>query len=195
LIVLALQVIGRQTPFRIQPSVIQLMTVMATVALQINLFLLGAELFTDFYFRTEEVTAATYLYLGLDGANRLVPWIWGAIALQLVAAMILTMHPLRRRRVLAGIACALAIVGVWVEKGMGLVIPGFVPTPLGEVFEYTPSWGEVFVSLGIWAFGILLFTLLAKVAIPIELGALRSRDRSDSLSAATEAGARAMRAT
>jgi molybdopterin-containing oxidoreductase family membrane subunit len=175
--------------------VIQLMTVMATVALQINLFLLGAELFTDFYFRTEEVTAATYLYLGLDGANRLVPWIWGAIALQLVAAMILTMHPLRRRRVLAGIACALAIVGVWVEKGMGLVIPGFVPTPLGEVFEYTPSWGEVFVSLGIWAFGILLFTLLAKVAIPIELGALRSRDRSDSLSAATEAGARAMRAT
>jgi molybdopterin-containing oxidoreductase family membrane subunit len=170
LIVLALQVIGRQTPFKIPPSVIQLMTLIATVALQINLFLLGTEIFTDFYFRTEEVTAATYLYLGLDGANRLVPWIWSAITLQVVAAAILTVHALRRRRVLASIACVLAIVGVWIEKGMGLVIPGFVPTPLGEVFEYTPTWGEVFVSLGIWALGILVFTLLAKVAIPIELG-------------------------
>ncbi|HET9489237.1 MAG TPA: NrfD/PsrC family molybdoenzyme membrane anchor subunit [Methylomirabilota bacterium] len=175
LIVLALQVIVRQTPFKIQASVIQLMTLMATVALQINLFLLGAELFTDFYFRTEEVTAATYLYLGLDGANRLVPWIWSAIVLQVVAATILTLHPLRRRRAAASIACVLAIVGVWIEKGMGLVIPGFVPTPLGEVFEYTPSWAEVFVSLGIWALGMLVFTLLAKVAIPIELGVLSSR--------------------
>lgn len=173
LIVLALQVIGRQTPFKVQASVIQLMTLMATVALQINLFLLGAELFTDFYFRTEEVTAATYLYLGLDGANRLVPWIWSAIILQVAAATILTLHPLRGRRVVASIACAFAIVGVWIEKGMGLVIPGFVPTPLGEVFEYSPSWGEVFVSLGIWAFGMLVFTLLAKVAISIEVGALR----------------------
>lgn len=146
---------------------------MATVALQINLFLLGTEIFTDFYFRTEEVAAATYLYLGLNGANRLVPWIWSAILLQGAAATILTVHPLRRRRIFASIACVLAIVGVWIEKGMGLVIPGFVPTPLGEVFEYSPSWGEVFVSLGIWAFGMLIFTLLAKVAIPIEVGALR----------------------
>ena len=173
LIVLALQVIGRYTPFRVQSSVIGLMALIATVALQINLFLLGAEIFTDFYFRTEEVAAATYLYLGLDGANRLVPWIWSAIILQGVAVTLLTVHALRTRRVVLSIACALAIVGVWIEKGMGLVVPGFVPTPLGEVFEYTPSWGEVFVSLGIWAFGMLLFTLLAKVAIAIELGTLR----------------------
>jgi molybdopterin-containing oxidoreductase family membrane subunit len=177
LIVLALQVIGRQTPFKVQPSVIHLMTLMATVALQINLFLLGTEIFTDFYFRTEEAAAATYLYLGLDGANRLVPWIWSAISLQVAAATILTVHALRRHRVFSGIACVLAIVGVWIEKGMGLVIPGFVPTPLGEVFEYVPSWGEVLVSLGIWALGMLIFTGLAKVAIPIELGTLR-RSRS-----------------
>jgi len=71
------------------------------------------------------------------------------------------------------VACVLAIVGIWIEKGMGLIVPGFVPTPLGEVFEYSPRWGEVFVSLGIWALGMLVFTLLAKVAIPIELGTLR----------------------
>jgi molybdopterin-containing oxidoreductase family membrane subunit len=103
----------------------------------------------------------------------LVPWIWSAIALDGAAAIMLTIHPLRRRRALLSVACVLAIVGVWIEKGMGLVVPGFVPTPLGEVFEYSPHWGEVFVSLGIWALGMLVFTLLAKVAIPIELGDLR----------------------
>jgi molybdopterin-containing oxidoreductase family membrane subunit len=173
LIVLALQIIDRNTPFKVQSSVIDLMALITTVALQINLFLVGAEIFTDFYFRTEDVVAATYLYLGLNGANRLVPWIWSAILLDGTAAIMLTIHPLRRRRGFLSIACVLAIVGVWIEKGMGLVIPGFVPTPLGEVFEYSPHWGEVFVSLGIWALGILIFTLLAKVAIPIELGDLR----------------------
>ena len=173
LIVLALQVIDRNTPFKVQSSVIDLMALITTVALQINLFLVGAEIFTDFYFRTEDVAAATYLYLGLDGADRLVPWIWTALALDGAAAIMLTVHPLRTRRVFLSIACVLAIIGVWIEKGMGLVVPGFVPTPLGEVFEYSPHWGEVFVSLGIWALGVLVFTVLAKVAIPIELGHLR----------------------
>jgi Ni/Fe-hydrogenase subunit HybB-like protein len=173
LIVLALQIIDRNTPFKVQPSVIDLMALITTVALQINLFLLGAEIFTDFYFRTEHVAAATYLYLGLNGANRLVPWIWSAILLDGMAAIILTIHALRGRRAFLSVACVLAIVGVWIEKGMGLVVPGFVPTPLGEVFEYSPYRGEVFISLGIWALGMLIFTLLAKVAIPIELGDLR----------------------
>ncbi|HEX9818418.1 MAG TPA: NrfD/PsrC family molybdoenzyme membrane anchor subunit [Methylomirabilota bacterium] len=173
LIVLTLQVVDRYTPLKVQTSVIGLMALITTVSIQISLFLLGAEIFTDFYFRTEEVAAATYLYLGLNGANSLVPWIWSAVALEVVAAVILTVHPLRSRRVLLSVACVLAIVGVWIEKGMGLVVPGFVPTPLGEVFEYSPSWGEVVISLGIWALGLLVFTLLAKVAIPIELGTLR----------------------
>jgi molybdopterin-containing oxidoreductase family membrane subunit len=175
LIVLTLQVVDRNTALKVQSSVIGLMALITAVSLQISLFLLGAEIFTDFYFRTEEVVAATYLYLGLNGANKLVPWIWSAIALEGVAAVILTIHSLRNRRVLLSLACVFAIVGVWIEKGMGLVVPGFVPTPLGEVFEYSPSWGEVLISLGIWALGLLVFTLLAKVAIPIELGTLQWR--------------------
>jgi Ni/Fe-hydrogenase subunit HybB-like protein len=173
LIVLALQIIDRNTPFKVQASVINLMALITTIALQINLFLVGAEIFTDFYFRTEHVAAATYLYLGLDGARMLVPWIWSAILMDGLAAIILTVHALRGRRAFLSVACVLAIVGVWIEKGMGLVVPGFVPTPLGEVFEYAPYRGEVFISLGIWALGMLIFTLLAKVAIPIELGDLR----------------------
>ena len=64
------------------------------------------------------------------------------------------------------LACVLTVVGVWIEKGMGMVVPGFVPTPIGEIYEYTPSFPEIAISVGIWGLGLLLFTLLAKAALP-----------------------------
>jgi molybdopterin-containing oxidoreductase family membrane subunit len=54
-------------------------------------------------------------------------------------------------------------------------VPGFIPTPLGEVFEYTPTPTELLVSIGIWAFGAMVFTLLAKSSIAIELGRVGAR--------------------
>ncbi|MDZ4184753.1 MAG: hypothetical protein U1D97_07230, partial [Desulfuromonadales bacterium] len=63
--------------------------------------------------------------------------------------------------------------GVWIEKGMGLIVPGFVPDTLGEIYEYLPSSTEVMVSLGIVALGALIYTALAKVAIAIDTGRLR----------------------
>jgi molybdopterin-containing oxidoreductase family membrane subunit len=92
--------------------------------------------------------------------------------MNLVAVTILTIHRLRATRVLLNVACVLAVVGVWIEKGMGLIVPGFVPTTIGEMFEYVPTRVEILVSVGIWAFGLLVFTVLTKIAIPIELGTL-----------------------
>ena len=57
---------------------------------------------------------------------------------------------------------------------IGLVIPGFIPSPLGEVVEYVPSLVELGVTAGIWATGLFVLTVLVKVAIPIELGESRS---------------------
>ena len=172
LIVLALQVIDRFTAFKVRDEVIAFLAIVVTVALQVNLFLLGVEFFTEFYFASEHTAYARFLFFGLAGHRALVPWIWTAIALNLIAVSILSVHPLRRRRTLLNAACALTVVGVWVEKGVGLIIPGFTPTPLGEVFDYVPTRVEILVSIGIWAFGFLVFTLLAKVAIPIETGAV-----------------------
>ncbi len=187
LIILALQVIERNTSLRIAPRVIDLLAAIVTVALQINIFLLGVELFTDFYFPTEHSASATFLFFGLDGYNALVPWIWTAIGLNLVAVSILSVHRLRRTRWLMNIGLLLTVVGVWIEKGMGLIIPGFVPTPIGEVFPYQPTWTEIVVSMGIWAIGLMVFTVLAKVAIPIEEGLLRERPSSPRRSTLREA--------
>jgi molybdopterin-containing oxidoreductase family membrane subunit len=98
--------------------------------------------------------------------------------MNLVALAILMIHKLRENLRWLNVACVLAFVGIWIEKGMGLVIPGFIPTPLGEVFEYTPTAVELAVAAGIWAFGILMFTLLAKVVIAIESDQLTYPDKS-----------------
>ena len=106
----------------------------------------------------------------------LTPWIWTALALLVVAVTILMIHNLRRKPLLFNIACILTVIGVWIEKGMGLVIPGYIPTPLGEIFEYLPNSTEVLISLGILAIGLLTFTLLAKAGMAIERGQVRLRD-------------------
>ena len=170
IIIMTLQVIRRVTTYPVRQEVITLLALIMTIALQINIFFVIAELFTDFYNEGAHSASIRYLFLGLHGFDSLRPWIWTSLLLNLVAVTILTIHPTRRNMLTLNIACVLAVVGIWIEKGMGLVIPGFIPTPLGEVFEYTPTMVELTVSAGIWALGCLLFTLLAKLVIAVEQG-------------------------
>ena len=174
LIIIVLQLIGRFTRYPVPASVINTLALIMAVALQISLFFVGVELFTDFYNEGSHAASVRYLYFGLEGMNSLVPWVWTALAMNAVAVVILTIHPLRHRRRLLNIACVLAFVAIWIEKGMGFVVPGFIPTPLGEVFEYSPTPVELVLSAGIWAFGALVFTLLARASIAIELGDFRA---------------------
>ena len=90
--------------------------------------------------------------------------------METIAAIILIIPALAHKRSLLNAACALSFVGIWVEKGMGLIVTGFVPTPLGNIVEYLPSTNELLVSLGIWAFGILLFSWMVHLAVPIMNG-------------------------
>jgi molybdopterin-containing oxidoreductase family membrane subunit len=173
LIILVLQAIRRWTDYPVQQGVIRMLALIMTIALQISLFFVGAELFTDFYNETTHAASIRYLFFGLDGLGGLRAWIWAALVLNLVAVAILMVNPLRRRTATLNLACVLALVGIWIEKGMGLVVPGFIPTPLGEVFEYTPTAIELGVALGIWAFAALVFSVLARAAIAIELGRVR----------------------
>ena len=141
------------------------------VSMIINVFLLVCEVFKEFYSGTLHGASAKYLYLGLEGHHALVPWIWTAIGFNLIA-MVLLVLPLSRGLKYLNVACVLSIVGIWIEKGMGLVIPGFIPTPLGAVVDYMPSLNETLVCLGIWAFGLLLYTILLRMAVPILQGRL-----------------------
>ena len=103
----------------------------------------------------------------------LVPWTWTSLAFGVIAAIILFNPRLRGRRAWLNLACVLTVTEIWIEKSMGLLIPGFIPSPTGEIFEYLPSPIEILVSLGVLAIGMLIFTFIAKIAINIELGQTR----------------------
>jgi len=173
-IILALAFIRRHTPYEVREETISKLAMITTVAAQINLVMLLSEMFKEFYFPTHHSTSATYLFFGLHGHDALVPWIRVSVVLNLVAVTTLSLHHLRRQHRYLYPACVLLFAAIWIEKGFGLVIPGFVPSPLGEMVEYAPTWVELCVTLGIWAMGLFVFTVLVRVAIPIELGRVRS---------------------
>jgi molybdopterin-containing oxidoreductase family membrane subunit len=172
--ILVLWIIRRETAYPISEGAFTKLALITTVAAQINLVMLISELFYKFYSPTHHGINARYLFFGLDGHNALVPWIWTAIALNVIATVALMIHPVRRDHRWLMPACGLLFVGIWVEKGIGLVIPGFVPSPLGEIVEYSPTWVELCVTAGIWALGMFVLTVLVRVALPIEMGTVRS---------------------
>jgi molybdopterin-containing oxidoreductase family membrane subunit len=173
LIIIVLAVIRRFTEMTVREETIQKLALVVTVAAQITLVTLASELFTEFYRTTHHSLSAVYLYFGLDGFTGLVPWIWTSIGLNVAATAVLSIHALRRHPPTLYAACVALFVAIEIEKGMGTIIPGFIPEPWGRIVEYSPTWVEWTVSLGILALGCFVFTVLAKAAIPITSGRLR----------------------
>jgi Ni/Fe-hydrogenase subunit HybB-like protein len=173
LMIIALTIIRDVMKFPVKDQALNRLRQIVAVTMLINLFFFFSEIFTELYSYNHHAASMRYLLFGLQGHTKLVPYIWTAIALDVFAALVFTTRRLYANPTVLRLGCAAAIVGVWVEKGMGLVIPGFVPSPLGEVVDYVPSFTEFCVSAAIWAMGALVYTLLLKAAVPIELGELR----------------------
>lgn len=172
--ILMLYVVKKYTEYPVADRAFNKLALITAVTAQINLIMLFSELFYEFYWPTEHGKSAVYLFFGLGGHHALVPWIWTAIGMNVLATASLMVHAIRRNTYLLMLACAMLFVAIWIEKGMGLVIPGFIPSPLGEMVEYRPTWVEMSVTAGIWAMGMFVLTVLVKVALPIELGNVRS---------------------
>jgi len=170
LIILVLAVIKSFTEFKIPEKTLKKIALVVTVAAQINLIMLFSELFKEFYAPTHHSESAYYLFFGLDGNTALVPWIWTAITMNVLATLLLTFHKLRSNPKVLYFSCMLLFIAIWIEKGFGLIVPGFIPGSYGDIVEYTPTGIEIGVTLGIWALGAFVFTILAKVAIQIETG-------------------------
>ncbi len=175
-IVLALQIIRRVTDFHVGDGAIRTLISILRVTVLVNLFLVGCEVFTEFYTGGTHVSSATYLYFGIHGKAALVPWIWAAIAMNVTAAVLFLWAPGKTNIWLIDLACVLSLVGIWIEKGIGLIVPGFVPSTLHEIVEYLPNELEWKVSLSIWAFGLILFTLGLKIAVAVFNGRMRVQE-------------------
>jgi Ni/Fe-hydrogenase subunit HybB-like protein len=167
------QIIRNRSDVEIDNKAIFKIAELIAYAMAINLFLLGAEAFKEFYSGGVDSYSIQYLYFGLHGKASLVPWMWAATIMNTTAFLLFLFPKTRENFTTLNLGCILIIMGVYIEKGMGLVVPGFVPDTLGEIYEYSPTKAEILITMGIWACGALLYTLLLKFAVPIYTGRLR----------------------
>lgn len=174
-IILALQVIRRTTSFHVGNGPIHTLVNIMRVTILVNLLMLASEVFTEFYTGGSHTSSAHYLYFGLHGHHGLVPWIWTSIGFSLAATLLLLCPKVTEKLWMLDTACVLVFIGIWIEKGMGLIIPGFIPSALHEIVEYTPSLVEWQITAGIWAFGLMVFTVSLKIAVPIFTGEGKDR--------------------
>ena len=176
IMIILFQIIRKISPLDIEDKAINKIAELIAYAMGFNLFLFGAEVFKEFYSGTMHLAPLKYMYFGLHGQAHLAPWLWMALIFNLIAFALFLSTRARENPVTLNLACSLVIVGVYVEKGMGLVIPGFIPGTLGEIYQYSPTNPEILITIGVWAVGALLYTLMLKFAIPVYTGKLRFTD-------------------
>lgn len=169
LIILAF-IIRRVTSFDPGREAITKLSLIVAYALTTSMFFLGLELFTALYSRVpgHGLPTIQYLFTGKDGFGNLVPLMWTSVVLGLVAAYLLINPATRGRDTTLLFACAATFVSIWLEKGIGLVVGGFIPNPFEEIQEYAPTLPEAVITTGVWAVGLLILTLLCKIAIAVK---------------------------
>ena len=168
LIIISL-IIKRFTKFDPGREAVQKVAQIVTYAMIINVFFLLVEFFTVFYSQIPGHTIHfEYFLFGLEGQAILVPWMWTSFILALVSLVLLINPGTRRRENILVVACVAVFVSIWIDKGLGLIVPGFIPSPTGEIFEYWPTVPEALITLGVWALGFLILTILYKIAISVK---------------------------
>ena len=165
-ILIVLILLNKFNAIQISKDVIRRIRLIVTVCLLINIFFFFSEVFAELYMPTSHSINLAFL-LGVKGKSILTPWIRLSILMSVVAAIMFLIPKLMQNEVFVVIACILTDIGIWLEKGLGFVIPGFIPSPLGDFVQYKPTLNEVLITIGVWAGGLLLYTFLVKIALPI----------------------------
>jgi molybdopterin-containing oxidoreductase family membrane subunit len=178
LILLSL-LVRKFTKFDPGKEAIQSLAKIVTYAIILNLFFLSLEFFTVFYSQIPgHMTHLQYLFVGYHGYGALVPWMWASMICGFAAIAILINPKTRRKEPVLGVAAVLVFICTWIDKGMGMISGGFVPNPLHEVTEYAPTGLEITITFGVYAVGILILTILYKVATGVkeEIGDFKPGD-------------------
>jgi molybdopterin-containing oxidoreductase family membrane subunit len=168
LLILFCYLLKRITKFDAGREPIQRLALIVTYAMAVNVFFVLMELFTALYSDIpHHVLHFQYLFFGLEGKATLVPWMWASVIFSLLALVLLLVPATRRKDSTLILACLALFVGLWIDKGLGLVVTGFVPNPLGVVTEYWPTFPEMMIAFGVYGIGLLIITLLYKIALSV----------------------------
>jgi molybdopterin-containing oxidoreductase family membrane subunit len=168
-LILLCLILRKFTKFDAGKEAVQTLAKIVTYALAVSVFFVLMEIFTAFYSQIpEHMHHFEYLFVGLEGHYGLVPWMWSAVILAGIALALLINPQTRKNETLLAIASAAVFVSLWIEKGLGLVVTGFIPSPLEKITEYSPTGPEVMITLGVWAMGLFILTVLYKIAVSVK---------------------------
>lgn len=168
LLILFCMLLRKLTWFDAGREPIRRLAVIVTYAMIVNVFFVLMEVFTVFYSGIpEHKLHFEYLFAGLDGHNSLVPWMWTSVILAVVSLALLLVPKWRRNDRLLAAACVVVFLSLWIDKGIGLIVGGFVPSPLGAITEYAPTLPEIAITLGVWAVGALMITVFYKITLSV----------------------------
>ena len=179
LIIIVFLLVRRFTPLKIADEAFHMLSQIITWCLGIAIFLTFSEIVTELYPSTEHSMGLKYLMFGHHGLNALVPFFWTSMALMVGSFILLLIPKVRRNLAILPFLCAGTFVGIYIEKGLGLMLPGVIPTPVGEFAEYTPSGVELMIIGGVWAIGFFVLTILMKGAVGILLGEVKFKEAAD----------------
>jgi Ni/Fe-hydrogenase subunit HybB-like protein len=161
-------ILRRISKFDAGNEAIKKLGLIITYAMCVNVFFILMELFTTIYSGIPDHNShLQYLYVGLDGDAKLVPWMWTSAVLAVGSLVLLIIPKIRNNQKLLLVACITVFLSIWIDKGLGLVITGFIPNPFGKIIQYWPTMPESLIALGIWAIGIFLITVFYKIALSV----------------------------
>jgi Ni/Fe-hydrogenase subunit HybB-like protein len=170
LLILLCFLLRKLTGYDVGKKAIQGLAVIVTYAMVINVFFILMQFFTAMYSKVPELTEEFHdLYLGTTPPTTLLPW--GRLSLVLMAAaLILLLIPkIRHNNQTLAVACVLVFSSLWIDKGLCMVVGGFIPSPLGNITRYVPTLPEMTITLGVWAVGALMVTVFYKIALSVEI--------------------------
>jgi len=169
ILILLCFIVKRLTRFDAGREVIQKIAQIIAYAMVINIFLSLVEIFTVFYSNIPEYSLYVRLLLfGINGHLLLSPWMWVSVVLGWVSAILIVNPQTRKNNTILVATCIAIIISIWIEKGLGLVVSGFIPSPLGEITIYTPTIHEIAITAGVYGIGIIVLTVLIKIAIAVK---------------------------
>lgn len=169
LLVLAIFILRRFTKFWPGSEAIRSLAKIITYAMLLNVFFLGLEFFTSFYSQIPgHMHTWQYLYVGLEGHGRMVPWMWTSAFMGITALILLVNPGTRNNEAVLPWTLIMLVAATWIDKGLALVSGGFIPSPLEHVTEYWPTPPELMISFGVYAIGLLVMTILYKVAVGVK---------------------------
>lgn len=169
LIILLAMIMRKFTKFDAGREAIQGIARIVTYALIANVFFFACEVFVAFYSNIpSHMDHIKYLFVGLHGHGVLVPWMWTSLGLMLLAIVLLVIPKTRANETFLAFSCIILFVGIWIDKGLGMISGGFVPSPLHIVNEYVPTIPEIIITIGIYGAGFLILTVLYKIALTVK---------------------------